>query len=448
MSDKYDAIVLGSGPAGGQVAGILNRAGKSVALAESYGFGGTCPLRGCEPKKLLVEHSFIVARSRDMAEHGLDGKLKIDWPRLMQFNRSFVDPVSDRVETYFNMKGVDTYFGPARFTGPTTVVVDDDEIEGENVIIATGAMPRPLDFEGADLVSLSDDFLEMTAMPKRIVFVGGGFISFELGHLAARVGAEVTILEVADRPLTPFDADMVKLLVAAGDDLGIKLITNSPVQKVEKQGNEFIVTAGDKTTTTYAADMVIHGAGRVPAIDALYLEKAGVDKGRRGIAVNEYMQSTSNPKVYAAGDCADTPLPLTPVASMEADVAAHNVLHGNEQKVDHNGIPASVFTYPVLASLGLREDQARDQGIDYTTIFKETADWSEHQRIGLKHAGFKLLIDEKNDRLVGAHILGERSEEIINVLAMSMRLNLTLSQIKSMVWSYPTMIYTLGSILP
>ena len=448
MSDKYDAIVLGSGPAGGQVAGILNQAGKSVAMAESYGFGGTCPLRGCEPKKLLVEHSFVVARSRDMAEHGLEGELKIDWPRLMRFNRSFVDPISDRVETNYNMKGIDTYFGHARFSGPNSILVDNDEIQGENIIIATGAMPRPLDFEGADLVSLSDDFLEMTAMPERIVFVGGGFISFELGHLAARAGAEVTILEVADRPLTPFDADMVKLLVAAGEDLGIKLITSSPVQKVEKQGSEYIVTAGNEATATYKADMVIHGAGRVPAIAELDLEKAGVDQGRRGITVNEYMQSTSNPKVYAAGDCADTPLPLTPVASMEAKVAAHNVLNGNEQKVNHTGIPASVFTYPVMASLGLREDQALDQGITFTTIFKETADWSEHQRIGLKHTGYKLLIDEKNDRLVGAHILGERSEEIINVLAMSMRLNLSLSQIKSMVWSYPSMVYTLGSMLP
>ena len=445
MSEKYDAIIIGSGPAGGHVASVLNRAGKSVALAENYGFGGTCPLRGCEPKKLLAEHGFVVARSRDMAEHGLIGELKIDWPRLMKFNRSFVDPVSDRVETYFNMKGVDTYFGNARFTGPTTVVVDDDELEADRIVVASGAMPRPLDFKGANHVSSSDDFLEMVAMPDRIVFVGGGFISFELGHLAARAGAQVTILEVADRPLGPFDEDMVRLLVKALEAIGVTIITNSPVEKVEKVGSGFVVSTKDKN---YPADMVLHGAGRVPAIDALDLEKAGITAGRRGITVNEFMQNTGNPKVYAAGDCADTPLPLTPVASMEADVAAHNVLHGNEKKVDHTGMPASVFTYPVMSSLGLREDQARDQGLSFTTVFKETADWSEHQRIGLKHAGFKLLIDETNDRLIGAHILGERAEEIINVLAMSIRLNLPLSKLKSMVWSYPSMIYTLGEMLP
>ena len=448
MAEQYDVVIIGSGPAG-RAAGLeLNRAGLSVAMVENYGFGGTCPLRGCEPKKVLVDASFTVARSRDMLGQGLGQAAEINWSELMKFNRSFVETVPDRVEAMLDHEGIATYFGQARFTGRTTVSVGEETLKGKHILIATGAVPRPLNMAGQELVSTSDDFLELKEMPKRVVFVGGGFIAFELGHLAARAGAEVTILEVFDRPLAPFDPDLVDILVAATKELGIDIRLSSPVTAIEKKAGALVVYAGENLAVTIEADLVVHGAGRVPAIAGLDAESGKVEVSPRGVKVNEYMQSVSNPQVYAAGDAAATPLPLTPVADMEGHIAAHNIIHGNTKKAGHQAVPSSVFTYPPLATVGYKEEDADQAGIKYKTVFKDTSKWTEHKRIGLKHAGFKLLIDQEKDRIVGAHILGERAEEMINIFALAMQHGLTLSQIKETIWAYPSFIYNIRYMLP
>ncbi len=448
MAEHYDVLVIGSGPAGRKAAQDCNNADLSVAVIEDYGFGGTCPLRGCEPKKVLVDAAFTVARARDMAGHGLRNAPAIDWPELMRFNRTFVEPVSRRVETFLDHEGIASYFGRARFVGPNTIKVNDDILVGKYVVVATGAVPRPLETPGKEFISSSDDFLEMMEMPREIIFMGGGFISFELGHLAARAGARVTILEVVERPLAPFDPDLVGLLVKATEDLGVTVKVNCPVQAVERQDGRLLVRAGAGGELVLEADMVVHGAGRVPALDGLELDKTGVESTRRGVTVNEFMQSVSNPMVYAAGDAAATTHPLTPVATMEAEVAAHNIIHGNTRSSQHQGLPSAVYTYPPLAAVGLREDEAVRQRIGFKKYYKETSGWSEHKRIGLKHAGYKLLLDESGERVVGAHILGERADEMINIFGLAIQHGLTVSQLKNTIWAYPSFIYTLRYILP
>jgi glutathione reductase (NADPH) len=284
-------------------------------------------------------------------------------------------------------------------------------------------------------------------MPGRIVFMGGGYISFELAHLARRAGAEATILEVMDRVLGIFEPELVDMLTAAFKDLGIRILVSRPVQAVEESGGGFVVRAGKDGGETFEADMVIHGAGRVPAVEGLGLDEAGVDYTPRGIDVNEYMQSTSNPDVYAAGDVAATPPPLTPVADVEGKAAAHNILYGNEKKPDRSIVPSAVFTYPPLATVGLRQSEAEEKGLEFRKVLKDTSKWSEHKRIGLKHAGAKLLLDEKNDRLLGAHILGQRSEEMINLLALAMKHGLTVTELKEMIWAYPSFGYNLRHLI-
>ena len=448
MSEHYDVVVIGSGPAGRAAALPLIKAGKSVAIVEDYGFGGTCPLRGCEPKKFLVDAAFALARVKDMTGLGLTGEVKIDWAERMRLNRAQLEPASDRIESWLNMQGLDTYFGPARFTGPRSVEVDGETLEGDYVVIATGAKPRPLKFAGCEHVALSEDFLKMASLPESIIFVGGGFISFELGQLAARAGVKVTILEMFAKPLAPFDPDLVDMLLSATRELGIEVRTETPVNAVEKSGNGFIVKAGEGGRETFQAAMVFHGAGRVPALRRLDPDKAGVKISSRGTTVNEYMQSVSNPAVYAAGDAADTPYPLTPTATMEGEAVAHNILHGNDRTVSHDGVPSAVYTYPVLAGVGLLEEQAQKQGLKFKKVFKDASEWSEHQRIGLKHAGFKILIDEAEDRFLGAHMLGERAEEIVNIFGLAMQQGISVSRIKQTLWSYPSFIYNIRYVLP
>ena len=443
MADEYDVVIIGSGPAGRAAGRVLVENGMSVAMVEDYGFGGTCPLRGCEPKKLLVDASDTVARASDMKAQGLTGELKIDWPALMKFNRSFVEPVSDRVESWLGYQGIETFFGQARFEGPSTVRVGEDVLAGKHVVVATGAVPRPLDMPGRELVTLSDGFLNLEAMPERIVFIGGGIVSFELGHLAVWAGARVTILEMFERPLAPFEPDLVEALVKATRDLGVDVRTDMPVKAVREEGGGLVVEAGPDGSQRFEADLVVHGAGRVPAVQGLGLDAAGIEYSPRGIAVNAFMQSVSNPSVYAAGDCAATGFPLTPVADREGVAAAHNILHGNEIAIVHRGVPSAVFTYPPLAGVGLREAEARDRDPAVRVIMQDTSSWTEHKRIGMKHGAIKLLVDEANDRVVGAHILGERAEEMINVFALAIQHDLPFSRLKETLWAYPSFGYNL-----
>ncbi|MFH1135302.1 MAG: NAD(P)/FAD-dependent oxidoreductase [Pseudomonadota bacterium] len=441
MARKYDVVVIGSGPAGRQAGVDLKKAGLSAAMIESYGFGGTCPLRGCEPKKVLVDAAFTAARAADMRGQGIEGTLGLNWPELMKFNRSMVDPVPEQVESRLNMQGVDTYFGQARFAGPNLIEVDGEELEGKFVVIAVGAEPLPLDFPGRELVSSSDVFLELKEAPRRVVFIGGGFISFEFAHVAARAGAEAVILHRSGRALKAFDSDLADLQVRAMRDLGVDVRLNAPLAAVTEKGGALTVRAGREGELTFETDLVVHGAGRVPALKGLNLDKAGVAYTSRGVTVNEYMQSVSNPWVYAAGDAADFPPPLTPAATVEAAAAAHNILFGNRKKVDHSSVPSVVFTYPPLARVGLLEEEAIKKGLKFKKIFRDTSDLTEHRRIGLKHGGFKLLLDEDGDRVLGAHILGEKAEEVINVFALALRHGLSATQLKEMVWAYPSFIY-------
>lgn len=445
MAEKYDAVVVGSGPAGRAAAMELNKAGRKVAVVEDYGFGGTCPLRGCEPKKLLVDAADAVARARDMKDQGVSGTIGLDWKALMRFNRSLVEPISEKVETWLNYEGITTYFGKARFTGPNTLRTDEDELEGEKILIAAGAEPRPLKISSGNLVSTSDDFLELEELPERIVFAGGGFISFELGFLAKQAGANVTILEMAHRPLPPFDTDLVDLLVQEAARIGISIHVDSSVNYVKETNGLLTVNFGDNQTIE--ADMVVHGAGRVPAVRGMDLEKGNIEFTPKGITVNPYLQSVSNDSVYAAGDVAATPFPLTPVAHAEGIIAARNMLNGNMEKAEFRVTPSCVFTYPPLAAVGLTEEQARNQGLEFKTIFKDTSTWTEHKRIGIKCGGIKLLIDNENDKLIGAHILGERAEEMINILAFAMQQGLPLETLRSSFWAYPSFIYNLRYVL-
>jgi glutathione reductase (NADPH) len=328
------------------------------------------------------------------------------------------------------------------------VEVNGKAFTGKHVFIATGAVPRPLDIQGEEHIITSDRFLELDNLPRRILFVGGGYISFEFAHVAARGGAAVTILHRSEQVLKGFDPDLVKMLAESSREEGIEVYRDTPLHSLERNEAGLIIHAGEGGSKTFTADLVVHGAGRVPGLKELDLQTAGVDATEKGISVNSYMQSTSNPAVYASGDVADTLPPLTPTASLEANVAAENMLHGNRIEVDHVGIPSVVFTYPPLAMVGMLEQQLKDNNIEYDKEFQDTASWFSSRRIGLKHSGIKLLLSKKDKKILGAHILGNHAEEAINVFALALRLDLTAEDLKRVVWSYPSSVYEIKNILP
>lgn len=248
----------------------------------------------------------------------------------------------------------------------------------------------------------------------------------------------MTILHRGPRPLAEFDPDLVEQLVKRSREIGIDVPVTAEAKAIEKIANGFIVRcSGDAGPCE--ADLVAHGAGRVPEIDDLDLVAAGVEHGPRGVKVNEFLQSVSNPAVYAAGDAAETAgMPLTPVAGYEGRIVAANLLDGRRATADYSGVPSVVFTVPPLAKVGLSEEAARASGARVKVNRGDTSGWYSSRRIGETCAGYKTLVEEGTGRLLGAHLLGPHAEETINLFAVAIRKGLTAADLKEMLFAYPT----------
>jgi glutathione reductase (NADPH) len=439
MDRHYDLVVVGTGVTSA-AASRCREAGWAVAVVDSRPFGGTCALRGCVPKKILVSAAEAVHAARDMADRGVPARtLMIDWDPLIRFKRSLVDPTPHRTEQAWAKMGVEQFHGRARFVGPTTVAVGDDRLVGRRILIAAGAMPAPLGFPGAELLTTSEEFLNLDRLPGRIVFVGGGYIAFEFAHVAARAGVHATILHRGARPLEGFDPDLVDLLVKRTREVGIRVEVDIEVRDVERVGNDLVARGVCRgQDCSFEADLVVHSAGRVPEVDDLDLAAAGVQREKRGVIVNEFLQSVSNPAVYAGGDAAASGPPLTPKADHDVEVLVTNLLEGNRRVANYAGIASAVFSVPPLTSAGLTEAAARAAGRRFRTNWQDSSGWFNTRRVGETTSGFKVLIEEQTDRIIGAHLLGPHADEMINVFAVAIRLGIPARDLKQTPFAYPT----------
>ncbi|WP_291383487.1 NAD(P)/FAD-dependent oxidoreductase [Demequina sp.] len=446
----YDLIVIGAGMAGIGAANKCASQGWSVAIVDELPYGGTCALRGCDPKKILRRGAEIIDSARLMQGKGIDPQgLTINWSDLMGHKHGFVDSMPQSVEAGLAGNGVDTLHGSARFTGRHRLDIDGVSHEAAHFLIASGARPRPLDFPGHDHLVDSTQFLDLKELPRRILFVGGGFVSFEFAHIAARAGSATTIVDRGARPLKGFDPDLVELLVARGASAGVDVRRATTIAGVTKTAAGFQVSVERSgTPETIECDLVVHGAGRTPDLTRLDLDAAGVAWDDHGVTVAGHLQSTSNSAVYAAGDAANTAgMPLTPVAVFEGKVAASNMLNGAATVPDYTGVPTAVFTIPELVRVGLLEREAREQGLDIDVRYRDTSGWYANYRIGETTAASKILVDRSTDLIVGAHLLGPEYGELINTIAMAMKWGLTTRQMKSASAAYPSVGSDLGSML-
>ncbi|ANS79337.1 hypothetical protein SGUI_1941 [Serinicoccus hydrothermalis] len=450
MTYDYDLIVIGAGMAGVTAANKCASAGWEVAIVDALPYGGTCALRGCDPKKILRRGAEIIDSARLMRGKGIeDDGLSINWADLMVHKHGFTEPVPAKMEEGLCSNGVSTLHGTARFTGTNTVEIDDAPYSARHFLIATGARPRPLDFPGHEHLVDSTGFLNLPELPRRILFVGGGFISFEFAHIAARAGSTPVILDRKPRPLKAFDPGLVDLLIDRGAQAGIETWRSATVTAVEKTSTGYQVSIDESGRSRRAEfDLVVHGAGRTPELASLELDAADVEWDDDGVRVAAHLQSTSNPAVYAAGDAAGTPgMPLTPVAVFEGKVAASNMLKSTTTTPDYNGVPTTVFTIPELTRVGMLEEEAHEQDIDIDVRYSDTSSWYSNYRIGESTAATKILIDRSSDHIVGAHLLGPEYAELVNILGLAMKLGLTTHQLKSMTAAYPTVGSDLGSML-
>jgi glutathione reductase (NADPH) len=467
----FDLIVIGTGTAASTTAHECSSVGWKVAIIDSLSFGGTCALRGCDPKKVLVEAAKVVDSAQRHQNKGVLGydKVHIKWSDLMHFKRTFTEPFPKNREEGYRKAGIVPFHGHAQFIGSNAVRLEGKEeekdynventvLKGKKILVATGAKPMQLNIPGsaANIITTSDQFLEFGEdhLPNRIVFVGGGYISFEFAHIAARAGAKVTILHRGKQPLEHFDPDLVSMLVQRSRDIGIDIHLQSAVEKIDKSSDEgsYAVYYSDtsfmssnnnnqkSTATRIDCDMVVHGAGRIPNVEGLDLAAAGIEHTKQGIKVNEYLQSVSNPSIYAAGDVsASGGLPLTPVATYEGSLVATNLIKGNVLKSNYSGLPSVVFTIPPLASVGMQEKEAKEAGFGFRVKHENTALWASSRRVGETCSGFKMLIERDSNRILGAHIVGPHAEDVINIFSMAIRLGLTAKDLEDpLLYSYPT----------
>jgi len=449
MTKQYDLVVIGTGTGASGVASRCRTAGWSVAVIDYLPFGGTCALRGCDPKKVLVGAAEALDHARRMRGKGIaGGEPFIAWDELMKFKRTFTDPVPAMREADFAKRGIDIYHGRAKFRGPRSVEVGGEVLEGRFIAVAAGAAPMRLGIPGEEHVVTSTQFLDLDQLPKRIVLLGGGFIAAEFADVAAHAGAQVTVLEQAERMLAPFDPDLVGWLMEKFRELGIDVRLKTRVTAIERSAGGFSVRASSNgKDEVFEADLVVHAAGRVPDLEPLDLATAGVEVEKGRLKLNEFLQSVSNPAIYAVGDAAMNGPPLTPVSSHDAKVAAANMLKGNHRKPNYLGVPSVAFTIPPIASVGLSERQAREKGLKFRIRSEKVPDWYTARRIAETAYGFKVLIEEGTDHILGAHVIGPSGDEVINVFALAIRKGLTAEDLKTTIFAYPTGASDIGYML-
>ncbi len=438
MTDKkFDAIIVGSGTSAYYVADGLIENNLNLAMIDERPYGGTCALRGCQPKKYLISNAEAVAMSHHLMGLGINQAARTDWQAMQGLKNQFLKGRSLAEVKAWEKRGIATFSGKAIMNGPNEIIVNNDTLFAKHIILATGAIPRRTPIQGSEYILDSEAFLDLNNLPDRIIFIGGGYISFEFAHVAIRAGAkQVSILNRSQRLLKTFDHDIVKTIIQASIEEGISIALNeTPVSvEIDPDGLKLTGTTGNE----YQADLIIEATGRVPNLTVLENGHGKVDISPQGVKVNDFLQSVSNPAVYAAGDCVAAGPMLATVADEQGKTVANNIIKGNQKTIDYSIIPTAVFTIPSIGSVGLTQEQAELQKLDFRINKGETTRWPSSMRIGEKHSAYKILIDNKTDQIIGAHLVRHNAAESINILALAMKFKIKASDLAGFIWAYPT----------
>ena len=438
MSDHdYDFFVIGAGSAGVRAARIAGQLGARVGIAEDRFFGGTCVNIGCVPKKLFVYASHFADEFEDAAGFGWTvGERSFDWPTLIASKNAEIDRLNGIYERILKNAGVTIFQARATVAGPNTVSIAGKTVTADHILVSTGGKPFVPDLRGREHAAISDDMFYLERFPERIVVVGGGYIAVEFAGIMNGLGAQVTQLYRGPHFLRGFDDDLRHFLCDEMRKKGIDVRFNATVERIEKRSGDYCVELADGSEI--AADLVLYATGRIANSENLGLEEAGVELAANGAIVVDNEFRSSVPSIRAIGDVIDR-VQLTPVALGEGMwLARHLFGDAPAEPFDYECIPSAVFSQPALGTIGLTEAAARnrlrevDVFISEFRALKHTLSGSEERML------MKLVVDRASDRVVGAHMAGPESGEIIQGLAIAMKMGATKAQFDATVGIHPT----------
>jgi len=436
---EYDLFVIGAGSGGVRASRVAAAHGAKVAVAEEYRVGGTCVIRGCVPKKLLVYGSHFAHDLQDAANYGwtIEGA-SFDWATMRDHVLRDVDRLEKAYTATLESHGVDRFLERATITGPHSVKLGSGrEITAKYILVAVGAWPVMPDIEGAEHCITSNEAFHLPALPKRVMIQGAGYISMEFAGIFNSLGAQVTVVNRSDVILRGYDESLRDRLLQATMTKGIEYRFNSPIEKVVKQADG-VLEVTTKGHEPMHVDVVMIATGRRAKTDGLGLESAGIELGVNGeIPVDEFSKTACD-SIYAVGDVTDR-VQLTPVAIREGQAFADTVFGGKPTTIDYKDIPSAVFSQPAIAAVGLTEAQARQQCAEvriYSSDFRPMRNiYSDHVERGL----YKMVVDDETGKILGLHMIGPDSPEILQAAAIAVKAGLTKADFDATVALHPSM---------
>ena len=435
----YDLIVIGAGSGGVRAARVAAAHGARVAIAEEYRVGGTCVIRGCVPKKLLVYGAHFAEDLQDARRFGWKvGDCTFDWPTLRDNVLAEVERLEGIYTDILDRHDVEIIPQHVTVAGPNQVKAEDGSVlSAATILVATGAHPVVPHVPGAEHGITSNEVFHLDKMPRRVVIAGGGYIANEFAGIFHEFSCHVTIVNRGDLILRHYDEQIRDRLLQISLTKGIEFKFNAPFEKVvkKKDGNLRIHLDGQDPID---ADLLLWAVGRAPNTAGLGLEEAGVELGKNSAILVDEDNQSSVPSIYAIGDVTDR-IQLTPVAIREGHAFAETMFGGKPTRVDYANIPSAVFSHPPIAGVGLTESQARNKLGSYKTYVSDFRPMKNVLAGRNERALYKMIVDEETEQVVGLHMIGPDAPEILQAAAIAVKAGLTKQQFDETVALHPTM---------
>ncbi len=436
MSYDFDLFVIGGGSGGVRAARLAGERGLKVAMAEGDRMGGTCVIRGCVPKKLMLFASDFSGAFEHGRGYGWDvAEANFNWSYFQEKLQKELSRLEGIYENLMHNNNVRLFHAYATLEDAHHIILDNGtRFSAERILIATGGRPVVPEFDGNEHVLVSDDVFHMRERPEHLVVLGGGYIANEFANIFQGLGSKVTLIYRGEMILRGYDREICERIAEDMQARGIDIRFESNIASVEIEGEKKRVTL--ENGETILADEVLAATGRTPNLEELDLETAGVEFDEKGIKVNALSQ-TNIPNIYAIGDVTGRAA-LTPVAIREAVNFIETVYEGKPSSVNYDLIPTAVFTRPEFGTIGLSEDEARARGLDilvYFTDFRSMLSAFAEQN---DRNVFKVVVDAKSDQVLGVHILGFGAAEMIQLVAIAVSMGATKAQLDATIAVHPT----------